>query len=87
VPICIGANEKGTCQTEIECQILPRARAQLETSAGERASAHSAGRQLRRIARTDDALRELNLAVTLHANEASILYNAACVYRRLKVQN
>jgi non-specific serine/threonine protein kinase len=25
-------------------------------------------------------MRELNLAVTLRANEASILYNAACVY-------
>ena len=34
--------------------------------------------------RVDDALRELNLAVTLRANEASILYNAACVYCSLK---
>jgi non-specific serine/threonine protein kinase len=34
--------------------------------------------------RTDDALRELNLAVTLRANEASILYNVACVYCILK---
>jgi serine/threonine protein kinase len=34
--------------------------------------------------RADDALRELNLAVTLRANEASILYNAACLYSRLK---
>jgi serine/threonine protein kinase len=32
------------------------------------------------LGRLDDALRELNLAVTLRANEASILYNAACVY-------
>ena len=32
------------------------------------------------LGRVDDALRELNLAVTLRANEASILYNAACVY-------
>ncbi len=31
-----------------------------------------------------DALRELNLAITLRANEASILYNAACVYCSLK---
>ena len=30
------------------------------------------------------ALRELNLAVTLRANEASILYNAACAYCALK---
>ncbi len=32
------------------------------------------------LERTDDALRELNLAVTLRANEASILYNACCLY-------
>jgi non-specific serine/threonine protein kinase len=36
------------------------------------------------LGREDDALRELNLAVTLRANEASILYNAACVYCLLK---
>ncbi len=34
--------------------------------------------------RADDALRELNLAVTLRANEASILYNAACLYCKLR---
>lgn len=32
------------------------------------------------LSRPDDALRELNLALTLRANEASILYNAACLY-------
>ena len=37
-----------------------------------------------RLGRPDDALRELNLAVTLRANEASILYNAACLYCGLK---
>jgi non-specific serine/threonine protein kinase len=36
------------------------------------------------LGRTEDALRELNLAVTLRANEASILYNAACLYCDLK---
>ena len=36
------------------------------------------------LGRTDDSMRELNLAVTLRANEASILYNAACVYCGLK---
>ena len=36
------------------------------------------------MGREEDALRELNLAVTLRANEASILYNAACVYSLLK---
>jgi non-specific serine/threonine protein kinase len=33
-----------------------------------------------RLARTDDALRELKMAVTLRADEALILYNAACLY-------
>jgi non-specific serine/threonine protein kinase len=32
----------------------------------------------------EDAVRELNLAITLRANEASILYNAACAYCILK---
>jgi serine/threonine protein kinase/Tfp pilus assembly protein PilF len=36
------------------------------------------------LGREEEALRELNLAVTLRANEASILYNAACVYCLLK---
>ena len=38
------------------------------------------GSDYARFGRSDDALRELNLAVTLRANEASILYNAACLY-------
>jgi serine/threonine protein kinase len=35
------------------------------------------------IGRVEDALKELNLAMTLRANEASILYNAACLYAML----
>jgi len=38
------------------------------------------GANYARLGREPDALRELQLAVTLRANEASILYNAACVY-------
>src|ERR1700747_2525372 len=34
--------------------------------------------------RVEDAMRETNLAMTLRANEASILYNAACNYCLLK---
>jgi non-specific serine/threonine protein kinase len=34
--------------------------------------------------RVDDAIKELNLAMTLRANEASILYNAACTFALLK---
>jgi non-specific serine/threonine protein kinase len=36
------------------------------------------------LGRVDDAMREVNLAVTLRANEASILYNAACTYATLR---
>ena len=36
------------------------------------------------LGRVDDAIRELNMAITLRANEASILYNAACTYAILK---
>jgi Flp pilus assembly protein TadD len=38
------------------------------------------GANYARLGREGDAIRELNLAVTLRANEASILYNAACLY-------
>jgi non-specific serine/threonine protein kinase len=34
--------------------------------------------------REEDAVKELNLAITLRANEASILYNAACTNSQLK---
>ena len=33
--------------------------------------------------RTDDAIREANLAVVLRPNEATVLYNAACVFSTL----
>jgi non-specific serine/threonine protein kinase len=36
------------------------------------------------MGRVEDALRETGLAITLRANEASILYNAACTYCALK---
>ena len=42
------------------------------------------GSNYARTGKEDDALRELNLAMTLRANEASILYNAACAYCGLK---
>jgi non-specific serine/threonine protein kinase len=38
------------------------------------------GSDYAKLGRPDEAMRELNLAVTLRANEASILYNAACVF-------
>jgi Flp pilus assembly protein TadD len=34
--------------------------------------------------RTDDALREANLAMALRPNEATVLYNLACTYCALK---
>jgi non-specific serine/threonine protein kinase len=38
------------------------------------------GANYARMGREEDALRELDMAVTLRANESSILYNAACVF-------
>jgi non-specific serine/threonine protein kinase len=35
------------------------------------------------LKREQEALRELHMAVTLRADESSILYNAACTYCRL----
>ncbi|MGB7437160.1 MAG: protein kinase [Candidatus Acidiferrum sp.] len=37
-----------------------------------------------RAGREQDAMRELNLAITLRANEASILYNVACAFCDMK---
>ena len=36
------------------------------------------------VDRTDDALRELNLAISFRPDDASVLYNAACAYCTLK---
>ena len=36
------------------------------------------------IARVDDAMREANLSITLRPNEATVLYNAACVFCQLE---
>jgi non-specific serine/threonine protein kinase len=36
------------------------------------------------LSRVEDAMRETTMAMTLRANEASILYNAACVFCLLK---
>jgi non-specific serine/threonine protein kinase len=41
------------------------------------------GANYARLRREQDALRELHMAVTLRADESSILYNAACTYCRL----
>ena len=36
------------------------------------------------LGRTDDAVREANLSMTLRPNEATVLYNAACVFCQLE---
>ena len=47
-----------------------------------RARMHLAG-SYASMDRIDDAVRETNLAMTLRANEATVLYNAACVFCQL----
>jgi serine/threonine protein kinase/Tfp pilus assembly protein PilF len=42
------------------------------------------GANYAKTGREDDAIRELNLAITLRSNEASILYNAACAFCVMK---
>ena len=39
------------------------------------------------MGRVEDAVRETNLAITLRGNEATVLYNAACVFCLLKRRN
>jgi serine/threonine protein kinase/Tfp pilus assembly protein PilF len=82
VPIrnCLGAmgNEKAKLKVNDRfCLALERHLKQVPEDARARILL---GGNYAELGRTDDALRELNLAVTLRANEASILYNAACVY-------
>ncbi len=36
------------------------------------------------MGRVDDAVREANLSITLRPNEATVLYNAACVFCQLE---
>jgi serine/threonine protein kinase/tetratricopeptide (TPR) repeat protein len=48
-----------------------------------RARIHLAGGYAQ-MDRTEDAIREVNLAVTLRPNEATVLYNAACAYCAMK---
>jgi serine/threonine protein kinase/Tfp pilus assembly protein PilF len=42
------------------------------------------GANYAKTGREEDAVRELNLAITLRSNEASILYNAACAFCVMK---
>jgi serine/threonine protein kinase/Tfp pilus assembly protein PilF len=42
------------------------------------------GANYAKLGREEDAVRELNLAITLRSNEASILYNAACAFCVMK---
>jgi serine/threonine protein kinase/Tfp pilus assembly protein PilF len=82
VPIrnCLGAMKKDQAKQKLDarfCLALERHLKQVPEDARARILL---GGNYAELGRTDDALRELNLAVTLRANEASILYNAACVY-------
>jgi non-specific serine/threonine protein kinase len=86
VPIrnCLGAMGKEQAKLKVNdrfCLALERHLKQVPEDARARILL---GGNYAELGRTDDALRELNLAVTLRANEASILYNAACVYCLLK---
>ena len=86
VPIrnCLGAMGRDEAKMKLNdrfCHALERHLKQVPEDARARILL---GGNYAELGRPDDAIRELNLAVTLRANEASILYNAACVYCLLK---
>ena len=83
VPImnALGAMGKEEAKRNMSRAQRRRAREPLEAGARRCSGAHVCwAPTMPTVGREEDALRELNLAVTLRANEASILYNAACVY-------
>jgi serine/threonine protein kinase len=86
VPIMNALNALG--KSEVNKNILQRCIAALENhlkQVPEDARARILlGSNYAELDRVEDAMRETNLAITLRANEASILYNAACTFCFLK---
>jgi serine/threonine protein kinase/tetratricopeptide (TPR) repeat protein len=86
VPIMNALNALG--KHEVNKNILQRCSAALENHLAQVPEDARArillGSNYAELGRIDDAMRETNLAITLRPDEASILYNAACMYCFLK---
>src|SRR6202790_4132565 len=86
VPIMNALNALG--KYEVNKNILQRCSAALENHLAQVPEDARArillGSNYAEMGRVEDAMRETTMAMTLRANEASILYNAACVFCLLK---
>jgi serine/threonine protein kinase len=86
VPIMNALNALG--KHEVNKNILQRCCAALENHLAQVPEDARArillGSNYAELGRVEDAMRETNLAITLRPDEASILYNAACMYCFLK---
>ena len=86
VPIMNALNALG--KQEVNKNILQRCCAALENHLAQVPEDARArillGSNYAELGRVEDAMRETNLAITLRPDEASILYNAACMYCFLK---
>jgi len=86
VPIMNALNALG--KHEVNKNILQRCSAALENHLAQVPEDARArillGSNYAELGRIDDAMRETNLAITLRPDEASIIYNAACMYCFLK---
>jgi non-specific serine/threonine protein kinase len=86
VPIMNALNALG--KYELNKNILQRCSAALENHLNQVPEDARArillGSNYAELGRVEDAMRETNLAITLRPDEASILYNAACMYCFLK---
>jgi serine/threonine protein kinase/Tfp pilus assembly protein PilF len=82
VPIInsLGAMGKETAQANMTQRFASALESHLKQVPEDARARILLGANYGRSGREKDALRELHLAVTLRADEASILYNAACVY-------
>jgi len=86
VPIlnAMGALEKAEVRLEMSRRFIAALQNHLKQVPEDPRARVLLGANYARAGREEDAMRELNLAITLRANEASILYNAACAFCDLK---
>ena len=86
VPIlnAMGALEKAEARLEMSRRFIAALQNHLKQVPEDPRARVLLGANYARAGREEDAMRELNLAITLRANEASILYNAACAFCDLK---
>jgi serine/threonine protein kinase/Tfp pilus assembly protein PilF len=86
VPIlnAMGAQQKGEARLDMSRRFIAALENHLKQVPEDPRARVLLGVNYARTGREEDAMRELNLAITLRANEASILYNAACAFCDLK---